>query len=263
MPKRSTPRTAREARADPLAFASRLEEREANAARKGARTRARLLRAAARELDTTRVAALQIDALCAAAGVAKGTFYVHFETKETFLEELCREYVDFEATTFPDAIDAEPYGQVHATIAWYERVFAANVGVLRCLVESSATHVSIMQLWLRRNRGIVDRIVANTLAHIGARESAVPHLRPLLNSIGGMLDQSLYARYHVGPEWILGEGALDASIELHALIAYRAVFGANPRLPRGSALAGLVRHTTIDTDEPAAGPRRKRTRRGR
>jgi hypothetical protein len=70
-------------------------------------------------------------------------------------------------------------------------------------------------------------------------------LRATINALGGMLDQSLYARYRVGPRWILGEGALEPSIELHALIAYRALFGVDPPRVRDRRVRTLVRQTDL------------------
>ena len=39
-------------------------------------------------------AAASVEAITRATGVAKGTFYVHFPTKEHLAAELCREYCD-------------------------------------------------------------------------------------------------------------------------------------------------------------------------
>lgn len=249
-----------------LSFRARLATDLAAPARKGERTRARLLHAGVCLLDESPPAALQISQVCARGEVAKGTFYVHFVTKDAFLEQLCADYVAFEAGTFPEIGSAKPriddaYAQVHATVDWYERVFAANVGMLRCLVDMTAAGDAFMNLWLVRNRAIVDRMVASTRALLGVAERHSGGLRATINALGGMLDQSLYARYRVGPRWILGEGALESSIELHALIAYRALFGADPPRVRDARVRTLVRQTDLraraaQLTKPAGGRRR-------
>lgn len=49
---------------------------------RGRETRARLLRAANLLFGDRGISAVTVDEICAAAGVAKGTFYVHFRQKE-------------------------------------------------------------------------------------------------------------------------------------------------------------------------------------
>lgn len=57
-------------------------------ARKGAQTRERLLTAATAEFKRAGMAAADTTAIAAAAGVAHGTFFFHFPTKEHVLIEL-------------------------------------------------------------------------------------------------------------------------------------------------------------------------------
>ena len=70
---------------------------------KGQRTRDRLLGAAIGELRRAGVAGADVKAIAAAAGVAPGTFYFHFPTKEHVLIELERreeERIALELTRF-------------------------------------------------------------------------------------------------------------------------------------------------------------------
>jgi TetR/AcrR family transcriptional regulator, repressor for uid operon len=55
--------------------------------RKGDRTRERLFQAALDEIRHTGVAGAQVDRIVSVAGVARGTFYFHFPTKEDVLLE--------------------------------------------------------------------------------------------------------------------------------------------------------------------------------
>lgn len=59
-------------------------------ARKRAETRERLFEMALREFREVGVGASQIDRIARAAGVARGTFYFHFATKDDVLIELAR-----------------------------------------------------------------------------------------------------------------------------------------------------------------------------
>jgi len=59
-------------------------------ARKRSETRERLFEVSLREFRDVGVAASQIDRIARAAGVARGTFYFHFATKDDVLVELAR-----------------------------------------------------------------------------------------------------------------------------------------------------------------------------
>jgi len=59
-------------------------------ARKRAETRERVFEMALREFREVGVAAAQIDRIARAAGVARGTFYFHFASKDDVLVELAR-----------------------------------------------------------------------------------------------------------------------------------------------------------------------------
>ncbi len=57
-------------------------------------TRHDLLRAAAKVVDRDGLAALSIDAVTSEAGLAKGTFYIHFADRSALLVELHRRFHD-------------------------------------------------------------------------------------------------------------------------------------------------------------------------
>jgi AcrR family transcriptional regulator len=71
--------------------ANKLDRREEGLrARKRTETRERLFETALREFREVGVGASQIDRIARAAGVARGTFYFHFATKDDVLIELAR-----------------------------------------------------------------------------------------------------------------------------------------------------------------------------
>ena len=71
-----------------------LREQKSERGRKGLQTRERLLGAAIAEFTRAGLAAADIGAIVAAAGVAHGTFFFHFPTKEHVLLELERREQD-------------------------------------------------------------------------------------------------------------------------------------------------------------------------
>lgn len=183
--------------------------------------------------------------MCHRAGVAKGTFYIYFQSKTLFLRALAEAYVAFELESYPRFPDGPGRGfaNTRAWIAWYEGMFAANAGVLRCIVQMGAEDPVMLALWRARNGRLVDRALAGRAAQVSAEELQVR--RWALRASGGMLDQSLFERFgvQVGPG--LDEPADDAvRLDLHALLNYRALTGRNPpadTLPPGSPLRVLLR----------------------
>lgn len=83
--------------------------------RKGLQTRERLLGAAVAEFKRDGMAAADIAAIVGAAGVAHGTFFFHFPTKEHVLVELERREQERMATELSRSF-TEPHG-VRATLA--------------------------------------------------------------------------------------------------------------------------------------------------
>ncbi|MYJ25195.1 MAG: helix-turn-helix transcriptional regulator, partial [Holophagales bacterium] len=94
----------------PAAFHEALAAEEGLRKAKGERTRVRLMASGCELLQTTNVDSLMISRVSSQAKVAKGAFYIYFDSRSAFLEELCREYVAYEMSTFPELdLDMDAY----------------------------------------------------------------------------------------------------------------------------------------------------------
>lgn len=194
-------------------------------------------------LEVTPYRDLLVEAVCQRAGVAKGTFYIYFAGKELFLRALAEAYVAFELEAYPEfPAGAGGFANTRRWVAWYEGMFAANVGVLRCMVQMGAEDPAMLALWRERNGRLVDMALAGRAARVSADELKVR--RWATRAAGGMLDQSLFERFgvQVGPG--LDEPPEpDALLDLHALLNYRALTGRDPpadALPPESPLRTLL-----------------------
>lgn len=197
--------------------------------RSGERTRLRLLAAGADLLKRTSYRDLSVAAVSDRAGQAKGTFYLYFPTKEAFLVELLQGYLGFEASTFQSIDPAKsPFLGYRLGIEWYEKTFARNAGILRCMVQMGEADPQVRRLWHERNARIVDRIVAETVARLKKPPADQRLLRLAIRTIGTMLDQSLFERYRVQVGPGIASVETEFLIEFHAVISYRALFGENP-----------------------------------
>ncbi len=199
-------------------------------ARSGERSRLKLLGAGARLLDAANYRDLLVEEISAAADVAKGTFYIYFKTKDRFLLDLGSRYIDFEIKSYPRfSRQLSEFQNSRRFIAWYEQTFAANAGVLRCMVQMGSTEPAMRSLWHRRNGQLVDR-VTRRWTRDNPEADADLH-RWILRTSGAMLDQSLFERFHVDPGVGLAmPESEDFLLDVHALLNFRALFGRNPPL---------------------------------
>lgn len=218
-----------------IRFSSYLEalSLEIKKSRSGEKSTLKLMAAGARLLDSVGYRDLNVENICTEAKLAKGTFYVYFESKEVFLNQLITRYINFEVQTSPHSdIQLSPFQGVMEWVTWYERTFSANVGVLRCMVQLSATSTEHLDLWHQRNSSIVDRVLDHISRRldIAAQSEVYELMRMAVRSVGGMMDQSLFERYNINVGAGREEIDLDLTIELHAVLIYRAIYGENPPL---------------------------------
>jgi AcrR family transcriptional regulator len=215
-----------------------LEIREA---RSGKRTRLKLLAAGARLLDSTGFRDLNVAEISAEAGTAKGTFFIYFKTKDEFLEDLVSGYVEFERQTFPNLSPrSSRFANALAFVSWYEHSFLRNAGVLRCIIQMAEVNPSVRAMWYDRNAKVVSHVVDATLQ--GLRRPVNEDMLVLtIRTAGSLLDQSLFARTHVGtdtgqqqdhdPEFLC---------RMHAVLVYRALYGENPPREEAADMLELI-----------------------
>ena len=95
------------------------------------RTRARLLAACARLMQLPGAPVPTVAAICKAAGVAHGTFYLHFADRADCAGAALSGFADFLRVRM-HAASAEPGGDpVRAATAAYVRLFRAHAGLMR------------------------------------------------------------------------------------------------------------------------------------
>jgi AcrR family transcriptional regulator len=211
--------------------------------RSGPKSRLKMLASGARLLDDIDHRDLLVEQVSADAGVAKGTFYIYFKSKDAFLREMATLYIDFELQAYPRLSSRDSaFVNTRKWIAWYEKTFAANVGVLRCMVQMGAGDPAMREIWHARNRRLVDRSMRGWERQNPSKDPVM--MRLAVRTAGAMLDQSLFERHNVLP----GPGReepqdLDLIIDLHALLNFRALYGENPPVddfPADSPLRALL-----------------------
>ena len=221
-------------RAEPIKFAHYLEAkaRGVPGKRSGRRTRLRLMAATADLLEEMTFDTVNVIDICNAADVAKGTFYLQFETKEEVILAIFNEYVDFEIRTMPVLDpDGESYEVIYTIISWYEQTFRINAGIMRNFVRMSDIDLEVADLWKRRNEQIVDRGLAPYLENASFRKKDEKWARLIVRTMGGIMDYSLFAQSGIHKASDFNDDASgEQLIQLHSLLMYRALYGEDPDL---------------------------------
>ena len=115
---------------------------------KGQRTRAALLAAAAELLEHVGYRDLRVTDINERAGVSNALFYTYFENKETIAREVMTGFLQTlyehdEAETKPSSTEESIYrANLH-----YVRRFAANPGLMRCLLQFGDEIKEFGSLW--------------------------------------------------------------------------------------------------------------------
>lgn len=191
----------------------------------------KLMATGARLLEHVGYRDMNIESICTEAQLAKGTFYVYFESKDAFLSQLISRYIRFEVNSHPRfSPEISAFRSVLDWVKWYERTFAANAGILWCMVQMSATNDEHRVLWHKRNRSVVERVIEQLQRRMGIeiKGDARSLLRMSIRAVGGMMNESLFERYRFGMGVGREEVDPELAIELHALLIYRAIYRADP-----------------------------------
>ncbi|NIB42464.1 TetR/AcrR family transcriptional regulator [Pseudomaricurvus alkylphenolicus] len=227
----------------PIKFATYMEvqAQEIQSARSAKKSQLRLMAALANLLESAEFADIKVIDITKKAGLAKGTFFIHFKTKDDIVEELLQQYVSFERNMLPVASrHADPFDGILEIVNWYEKTFATNHGVLGCLVQLSGGDTRYRKLWLKRNSELLNEWVGQASATLDLGEENDPLVRHVLHAAGAIMDQSLFERYGLAAKGEEYDLDTDSLIEMHAVLMYRAVYGQDPEPSKLKIMKPLV-----------------------
>lgn len=210
--------------------------------RKNELTREKLKAGAVRLLERIGYHDIRISTFCDEAGVAKGTFYLHFADKEDIVVHVLEEYADLQVKLTPSVEGCNnAYDAFFELNTWFAATFCENVGIQRSMMQLSETIPRITDIWTDFLKRLSVRFVAEI-----ERWSNGPLPSDLATlatySLWGMLDQALYAIYavHRNPDYERVAKTRDHLVETITLFQYRALFLDNPDAPVDKSLSPLL-----------------------
>lgn len=174
----------------PHAYAAHLI-RQAEGQAKGRRTEAQIAAAACVLLDRVEPPDLQIAAICKAAEVSTGTFYIYFRDRSALLDRLLGGFVGFLQERMRAASGAgDP--TAGATEVYFN-LFRANPGLMRCLIHAGAAFPEARAAFQRLNREWIETVVTAAVRRPGAPPP--DELARRAYALGGMVDMYLSALF--------------------------------------------------------------------
>lgn len=169
--------------------------------RKGERTRKELIVTCSRLLAVEKFDTLTVSALCKAAGVSHGTFYVYFENLNAILAEVLGLFVDFIQLEMRAAA-RRPGDATRNTTEAYMLLFEENAGLMKCLVTGLDTFPEARVAFQRLNNEWARTVVqAMRRKGVGA-DCTEDYLMRRAYALGGMVDQYLTALFVSDDPWV-------------------------------------------------------------
>jgi AcrR family transcriptional regulator len=165
---------------------------------KGQRTAQAIRIAACHLLDRTAPRDLTIAAICGRAGVENGTFYLYFPDQAQLLDEVLQGFASFLQTRMIAAGRSHPDAPMRAATEAYVDLFAANRGLMKCLVHHLDAFPAARAAFHRLNRDWIATVVrATRRRHASAGQETPPEaeLTRRAYALGGMTDAYLSGLY--------------------------------------------------------------------
>lgn len=171
---------------------------------KGRERRGEILRAARKVFEERGFLDTRVADIVAAAGVAQGTFYSYFDSKEAVFAEVAQQVVEtmMEGLHTEFVPDLDPVERIRRAMARFVEAFRPNA-VMIGLIEQVGTFTPEMRrLRLALRQSFVDRS-ARGIRRMQADGVADPGLDPVMLAevLGAMVDQTCYIWFFLGKEF--------------------------------------------------------------
>jgi AcrR family transcriptional regulator len=213
-------------------YVQELDERLARAASapKAARTRLRLMAAIAALLDAEGFHTLRVADCTTRAGLAHGTFYRYWPDLKLAAREVLEDFMRTVSARRPPPARGSPlYGRIVAANRYYVRVYHANAGLMRCLMQLGNVEAEFARIGQAANMALAERIVRawqRAEPSVAALPESERFTRALacIAMVEGVL-RDLYVRPALRP---LREIEEDALADLLSACWFRMLFARDP-----------------------------------
>ncbi|WP_323786454.1 TetR/AcrR family transcriptional regulator [Thalassovita sp.] len=169
--------------------------------RKRDRTRTDLMVACARFLAQQPLERLTVSATCKLAGVAHGTFYLHFSDRNVLAGAVLSAFADYVQLRMRAATRGAGDAARNTTAA-YMRIFEENAGLMKSMVVGGDAFPEARAAFQRLNHDWSQTVVRAEQKRKGTAARPEPDLMRRAYALGGMVDQYLTALFVTRDPWI-------------------------------------------------------------
>lgn len=163
--------------------------------------------------------AVGIDAVIAAAGIAKQTLYTHFPSKNALIAEVLRERDRRFRASLEAFVDAheEPLARLEAVFVWHRQWFG-EPGFAGCMFINVAAEfhggVAELQMLAREHKQALERYLAGLLAPLVGQDDVAALAAGLNLLLDGAIGVALVSGDATAAEraWCMGRRLLGAGI---------------------------------------------------
>lgn len=231
-------------------FRGYLQGRASAKTSKTERTSLRLQIAAVALLEQPGYHAMTIDEICDKSGLAKGTFYLHFDSKKAITLAILDEFVELQTRMAP-AMDDDRHmlENIRAIVGWCSDFFRENTGLQRALMQLADTIPEVAAIWQKYTRFLAAHVMKTIRADWNTKAVDEDLMFFTIYLLGNMLDQLLYAVCAVHRQAHLEQvaGSPEHMVEVVSLLWYRALCAENPPAELLSSAAPLLKLTRKPT----------------
>ena len=213
-----------------LCFAEYLDQQAAGMSTKGERTRCRFKAAAARILGDKGYHSMQMSDICSEMGLSQGAIYKYFANKKEIAIEVMSEFIDrIGVLLLAVQPEGDDYSRTYQVNLQYVKIFAENVGLMRCIRQLSDEIEEFTHLWHSRNAQWWE-LIAKSLARRSGNPPGGPEAMMLVaRSLAGMVEEFLHDVYVRGnPDLAELADSPEKLAETISILWYRQAFAANP-----------------------------------
>jgi AcrR family transcriptional regulator len=177
---------------------------------RGQRTRAALVQAAAEVFERDGFLDARVTDIAAAAGVANGTFYSYFDSKEAIFREVADELVEqlYQQSHVGDLAGADPRARIAAANRRYVEAFARHAGLYAVVVQVASLNPAFRQHRQASRLAFVQRATRG-IRHLQQHGQADRTLDPGLTAamLCGMVENFAEVRHLLGERFDDDEAA--------------------------------------------------------
>lgn len=168
---------------------------------RGRRTRDRLLEAAEVVFVRDGYLDAKITDIAAAAGVASGSFYTYFESKEAIFETVIQHMVRtmYEAATVPEDVEHEPHVRIEHSTRAYLRTYQEHAGLMAILEQVATFNPGFREMRREIRQAFRDR-TERGLRRLQQEGLVDPALSPkcAAEALGSMVSNFCYVSFVLG-----------------------------------------------------------------